>query len=137
MGKCQSGSSSLGRSGANFRDSISADNIFYVIQKIQPTGFEAIWFLYVRSGGRATLFLFFIDGRNKRGTLSLPTRRDGNLPKKIGMEVVRHFFVGLEFSQHFFSKGWNLANIPLFCWVGGYCWNFAVVLLYALLLTII
>ena len=57
----------------------------------------------------------FYEVRERRatywGTLSLPTRRDGTLPKKIGLEVVRQSSVGLEFSRHFFSLGWNLADI--------------------------
>ena len=51
--------------------------------------------------------------KRKRGTLSLPTLRDGILPKEIGLEDVRHFFVGLEVSRHSLLEGWNFADTEI------------------------
>ena len=50
--------------------------------------------------------MMYSDGELDRfmlwGTLSLATLMVGILPKEIGLEVVRHFFMGLEFSRHLF-----------------------------------
>ena len=47
------------------------------------------------------------------GTLSLPTLRDEILPKKIGLEVVRHIFLRMEFCRLSISEGGNFADMTI------------------------